>query len=141
MAHRALAENLSGDDSRVIMDRAIPFIERAATRDQPFLAVIWLHAPHLPVVASPERTERFGDLPFKERHFLACLEAVDAGVKALRSLGMEITATPSRAQVLAELLKARVRTAFRSVDDVSESEFSDDRLIALIRNHGSAEGL
>lgn len=56
-------------------------------------------------------------------------EAVDAGVDALRSLGMQITATPSRAQVLTELLKARVRTAFRSVEDVAESEFSNDQTL------------
>lgn len=46
--------NLEGDDSRVIMDRAIPFIQDAAELDTPFLAVIWFHAPHLPCVASPE---------------------------------------------------------------------------------------
>ena len=84
---------LTGDDSTLILDRALSFVDRSVAMGRPFLAVIWLHAPHLPVVASPERTERFRDLPLKERHFLGCLEAVDANVgrlrERLRALGVE----------------------------------------------------
>jgi arylsulfatase A-like enzyme len=49
-------ENLRGDDSRIIMDRAIPFVREAAKSETPFFAVIWFHAPHLPVVAGPKYT-------------------------------------------------------------------------------------
>ena len=45
-------QNLEGDDSRVIMDRIVPFIRRPVTAKQPFLAVVWFHAPHQPVVAA-----------------------------------------------------------------------------------------
>jgi len=51
---KKVTDNLDGDDSRVIMDRALPFIRKAADSETPFLAVIWFHAPHLPCVASPE---------------------------------------------------------------------------------------
>ena len=47
-------DNLEGDDSRVIMDRVIPFIRDAARHDKPFLAVVWFHTPHSPVVAGKD---------------------------------------------------------------------------------------
>lgn len=56
-------------------------------------------------------------------------EAVEAGIDALRSLGMRITAHPSRAQVLGELLLARLRTAFRSPDRLAQSTFSEDETL------------
>ena len=47
-------ENLDGDDSRIIMDRALPFIEQAVAEGRPFFAVIWFHTPHLPLVTTKE---------------------------------------------------------------------------------------
>ncbi len=52
---------LEGDDSRIIMDRALGFIRRAAREKQPFLAVIWFHTPHYPVLASPEHRRLYKD--------------------------------------------------------------------------------
>ena len=46
-----VTENLNGDDSRIIMDRAIPFIKESVEQNQPFFVVIWFHTPHLPVLA------------------------------------------------------------------------------------------
>ena len=46
----AVTNNLSGDDSRVIMDRVIPFVQSAAASNQPFFAVVWFHTPHKPLV-------------------------------------------------------------------------------------------
>ena len=34
-------ENIAGDDSRIIMDRVIPFID--ANKDEPFFAAVWFH--------------------------------------------------------------------------------------------------
>ncbi len=48
---KTVTENLDGDDSKLIMDRAIPFIQDAVKRKTKFFAAIWFHAPHLPVVA------------------------------------------------------------------------------------------
>ena len=45
--------SLWGDDSRVLMDRVIPFIEDSVTNGRRFFATIWLHSPHDPVVADP----------------------------------------------------------------------------------------
>ena len=76
---------LEGDDSRVIMDRAIPFIEHAAAQEKPFLAVIWFHAPHLPVVGGRKYTEPFADLdPFVQQYY-GCLAAMDEQIGRLRT--------------------------------------------------------
>jgi arylsulfatase A-like enzyme len=45
----AVSDNLSGDDSRVIMDRVIPFVRNAVATGDPFFTVIWFHTPHKPL--------------------------------------------------------------------------------------------
>jgi len=78
-------ENTRGDDSRVIMDRAVPFIESAAQAGSPFLAVIWFHAPHLPVVAGPKYTALYAEHPDYHRHYYGCITALDEQVGRLRA--------------------------------------------------------
>ncbi len=78
-------ENLDGDDSRVIMDRAIPFIRGAVERGQPFFTVIWFHAPHEPVVAGPEHRRRYVGRSEGEQHFYGCITALDEQVGRLRA--------------------------------------------------------
>lgn len=79
------AENLEGDDSRVIMDRAIPFIRKAAQEDAPFFAVVWFHAPHEPVRAGPRHRAMYSDFSEGEQHFYGCVTALDEQVGRLRS--------------------------------------------------------
>ena len=69
--------NLAGDDSRVIVDRAIPFIEENTLKEHPFLAVVWLHAPHLPVVAGPKYTQLYKGHTKYEQHYFGCISALD----------------------------------------------------------------
>lgn len=79
------SENLNGNDSRVIMDRVIPFIRQSAHTRQPFFAVIWFHAPHWPVVAGLEYKELYTDQDtFAQNHF-GCITAMDEQVGRLRS--------------------------------------------------------
>jgi len=87
------AENLEGDDSRVIMDRAIPFLRDAVRRGKPFLAVIWFHTPHEPVVAGPKHLALYeGAASRKQQHYYGCLTAMDEQMgrlrKELRDLGI-----------------------------------------------------
>ncbi|HJN15693.1 MAG TPA: sulfatase-like hydrolase/transferase [Armatimonadota bacterium] len=77
--------NIEGDDSRVIMDRAAPFIEHAARSNAPFLAVIWFHAPHLPTVAGPEHRAIYADEPEEAQHYYGCITAMDEQVGRLRA--------------------------------------------------------
>ncbi|MDE2679746.1 MAG: sulfatase-like hydrolase/transferase [Verrucomicrobiota bacterium] len=87
-----ISENLRGDDSRVIMDRAIPFIRAAAKKEQPFFTIVWFHAPHLPVVAGPEYTKLYAKHSKFAQHYYGCITALDEQVgrlrKELRTLGI-----------------------------------------------------
>jgi len=80
-----VTENLAGDDSRVIMDRAIPFIRNAAAQGTPFLAVIWFHTPHEPVVAGEKYLSMYAGVGEKERHYYGCLTAMDEQMGRLRA--------------------------------------------------------
>ncbi|MDA7915626.1 sulfatase-like hydrolase/transferase [Verrucomicrobia bacterium] len=80
-----VTDNLEGDDSRVIMDRAIPFIEKATRAKKPFFTVIWFHAPHLPVVAGPKHVKPYAEYPSYERNYYGCITALDEQVGRLRA--------------------------------------------------------
>ena len=81
---KRVTENLRGDNSRVIMDRAIPFMRSAAQNDQPFFTIIWFHTPHLPVVAGPEYTRMYADQEKYAQHYYGCITAMDEQVGRLR---------------------------------------------------------
>lgn len=85
-------KNTDGCDSRVLMDRAIPFIRKAAKEKTPFLAVIWFHAPHEPVVAGPEFLELYPGYADGEKNYYGVVSALDLQVgrlrKELRELGL-----------------------------------------------------
>ena len=78
-------DNLDGDDSRVIMDRAVPFLRRAAESGTPFFAVIWFHTPHSPVVAGPQHRAMYAEFSEGEQHYYGCITALDEQVGRLRA--------------------------------------------------------
>ena len=61
-AGQRVTKNLDGDDSRVIMDRVIPFIEESVNLNEPFLSIIWFHAPHLPVLTGEQYKSLYSQL-------------------------------------------------------------------------------
>jgi arylsulfatase A-like enzyme len=77
-------ENVEGDDSRVIMDRAIPFIQNAVAEETPFFAVVWFHTPHSPIVGGESYRAMYADRPENEQHYYACITAMDEQVGRLR---------------------------------------------------------
>lgn len=83
-------DTITGDDSKLIMDRALPFIEKAAAANTPFLTVIWFHAPHAPAVSAPPYTDDYDE---KNKDYYGCLTAMDEQIGRLRaklkSLGIE----------------------------------------------------
>ena len=81
---------LPGDDSRLMTDRAAEFITDSVRGGRPFLAVVWFHAPHLPVVAPAESTAPFADLPPHERHYFGSVAALDEQVGRLRAVLREL---------------------------------------------------
>ncbi len=82
---KTVTENTRGDDSRVIMDRALPFIQGAVEKGKPFLAVIWFHTPHSPVVGGPKYREMYAGQPEPAQHYYACITAMDEQVGRLRA--------------------------------------------------------
>ena len=81
-----VTDNLAGDDSRVIVDRAEPFIRASVAAGTPFLAVVWFHAPHTPVVAGPEYRAMYADRCEEEQHYYGCVTAMDEQVGRLNHL-------------------------------------------------------
>ncbi|WP_321373284.1 sulfatase-like hydrolase/transferase [uncultured Draconibacterium sp.] len=80
-----VTDNLEGDDSRIIMDRAIPFIEKSINEEKPFLATIWFHTPHEPVVAGPEYLAKYPGLPEDQKHLYGCITAMDEQIGRLKA--------------------------------------------------------
>jgi arylsulfatase A-like enzyme len=77
-------ENLDGDDSRVIVDRVVPFLREAVRDDDPFLAVVWFHSPHAPDVAGPEHRDRYAQRSTPEQHYYGTISAIDDQIGRLR---------------------------------------------------------
>lgn len=75
--------NLKGDNSRIIMDRVIPFIENAAKKQQPFFSTIWLHTPHLPVVVDIEHRDQYASLALDKQLYFGTLTAMDEQIGRL----------------------------------------------------------
>ncbi|MEE2947000.1 MAG: sulfatase-like hydrolase/transferase [Verrucomicrobiota bacterium] len=81
----SVTENTRGANSRVIMDRAIPFVRSATKRNQPFFCIVWFHTPHLPVVAGPRYAAMYAAHPKYAQHYYGCITAMDEQVGRLRA--------------------------------------------------------
>ncbi|MCK5468560.1 MAG: sulfatase-like hydrolase/transferase, partial [Cyclobacteriaceae bacterium] len=76
-------QNLGGDDSKLIMDKAIDFIQSSNKSGNPFFCVIWMHTPHLPVVADKTYRNLYKDLDFQEQLYYGTITAMDEQVGRL----------------------------------------------------------
>ena len=87
-----VTENLDGDDSRIIMDRVIPFIEKSVKDKLPFLCIIWFHAPHLPVLTGEKYKSLYLNLNQNQQEYYGVISALDEQVgrlrKKLKSIGV-----------------------------------------------------
>jgi arylsulfatase A-like enzyme len=90
---KEVENDLEGPNAKLIMDRALPFIRESVETEKPFLAVIWFHEPHLPVVAGAEDRKSFGALDPYAQHYHGCIAAADREIGRLRAelrrLGIE----------------------------------------------------
>lgn len=75
------ADEIDGDDSALVMDRAIDFITQSAAQQRPFFSVIWFHAPHLPVVAGPAHRQLYTE----HQDYYGCITALDEQIGRLRA--------------------------------------------------------
>ena len=76
-------KSLKGGAAKVVVDRAIPFIEKAAEGDTPFLAVVWFHAPHKDVKAGPEYLAKYPGHD-DAAHYYGCITEMDDQVGRIR---------------------------------------------------------
>ena len=85
-----VVDGLEGDDSRVIVDRAEPFIRQAVREGKPFLSLVWFHTPHDPVVAGPQYLAMYSDHSEEEAHYYGCITAMDEHVGRINQLVKEL---------------------------------------------------
>ncbi|MEN8792237.1 MAG: sulfatase-like hydrolase/transferase [Lentimonas sp.] len=87
----AVTDNMQGDDSRIIMDRVIPFIEK--NKDERFLATVWFHTPHEPILAGEEYRALYPKGGNTRKNYYGCITAMDEQIGRLRAklreLGIE----------------------------------------------------
>jgi arylsulfatase A-like enzyme len=77
-------DNLSGDDSRIIMDRVIPFVTEKAQASAPFFAYICFHTPHTPTVSGGKYLEMYEG--HAGRHHYGAITAMDEQIGRLRQV-------------------------------------------------------
>jgi len=75
---------LSGDDSRILVDEAIDFINKENRSEQPFFAIVWFHTPHLPLVAGEKDRQAYGEHEFFDRTYYGAVSALDREIGRLR---------------------------------------------------------
>lgn len=75
---------LAGDSSEIIMDKALEFIRGQVDERKPFLAVIWFHTPHTPIVAGNHDRARYPDQSIEAQHWYGSITAMDRQIGRLR---------------------------------------------------------
>lgn len=75
--------DFSGDDTMIIMDKVIPFVQKAVREEKPFFTTIWTHAPHLPVVTSEYYKNKYSLLSNKKQLYYGAITALDDQIGCL----------------------------------------------------------
>ena len=78
-------QNLTGDDSRIIIDRVLPFIKKSVETKKNFFAVVWFHTPHLPAITSTTYRNIYKNYSEDEQHYYGAITAMDEQIGRLRS--------------------------------------------------------
>jgi arylsulfatase A-like enzyme len=78
-----VTENLSGDDSQIILDRVHSFFKQSLANQQPFFSTIWFHTPHLPLVCADEFRDIYRALALQEQLLFGSITALDHQVGRL----------------------------------------------------------
>jgi len=82
-------EILKGENTKLIMDQAIKFMQKSIFRDQSFFTVIWIHTPHLPVVADKDHRELYKDYTHQEQLYYGSITAMDEQIGRLKDFLMQ----------------------------------------------------
>jgi len=82
-----------GDDSKLLVDQAIPFMQDAVSNDTPFFLVLWFHTPHKPII-DPANTNGAANTSAAA---IASIEDMDDAIKRVRD---ELTALGVRSNTM-----------------------------------------
>jgi arylsulfatase A-like enzyme len=85
MSRRGTLEEKSGDSSEIIIEEALQFIEKQASRDKPSFSVVWFGTPHSPFVATDADNAPFEALDNASKNHHGELVAMDRSIGTLRS--------------------------------------------------------
>ncbi|VGO17612.1 Arylsulfatase [Pontiella desulfatans] len=74
---------LAGGAARVVVDQAVPFMEKAVAEGKPFLSVVWFHAPHEDIEAGPDYLDMY-EGHGEGAHYYGCITELDEQVGRIR---------------------------------------------------------
>lgn len=81
-----VAKDLAGETAKIVMDRALLFIEETLLAGQPVFAVVWLHAPHVPLIGVPAIMRRhYARSPEYLQRYASTVTGIDAQIGRLRA--------------------------------------------------------
>ncbi|MEX2381095.1 MAG: sulfatase-like hydrolase/transferase [Opitutales bacterium] len=87
------ATQVYGESSAVTVEEALPFIREAVESNEPFFAVVWFGAPHIPHDAVEELKALYPGLPEQLQNYYGEITGVDTAMgmirDELRELGIE----------------------------------------------------
>ena len=81
--------DLSGNDDKLIVDRAIDFMERSVEEEKPFGAVVWFHTPHIPYVTEKQYRDKY-DGDDNHKSYYGSVTAMDEQLARLRTKVKEL---------------------------------------------------
>lgn len=81
--------SLAGGAARVVVDRAVPFMEQAVADGKPFLSVVWFHAPHEDIEAGPDYLKMY-EGHGEGAHYFGCITELDEQVGRIRAKLVEL---------------------------------------------------
>ncbi|MCZ6673580.1 MAG: sulfatase-like hydrolase/transferase, partial [Verrucomicrobia bacterium] len=88
-----IKEAWKGSTEKIMMDRAIQFVDDAAANNKPFMATIWFYGPHSPTRAGEELRALYPNQPLGRQHYLGSISSIDNEVgrlrRTLQDLGIE----------------------------------------------------
>jgi arylsulfatase A-like enzyme len=82
-----------GDDSKLLVDQAIPFMQDSVSNNTPFFLVLWFHTPHKPII-DPANTNGSANTTAAA---IASIEDMDDAIKRVRD---ELTALGVRSNTM-----------------------------------------
>jgi arylsulfatase A-like enzyme len=79
-------QRIEGEGSKVVIDEAIQFIQKAKDKNQPYFVVVWFGSPHEPYSGLPEDLALYENLPQELSEQTVALTSNETGSRVERPL-------------------------------------------------------